>query len=697
MSKTISTILNLKDNFSDTIKKTITNTNTFINGMKQSETQATKMKTGISGAFNGIGESIKNGVGLGAGLDIWEQTKESFSEMITFGSDLQKSLNSIQTSTGYSGDAMSGMKQVMTDIYNDNFGENFVEIGEAITTIGQQTGASGDGLKGLTENALLMKDTFSMDVSESIRSVSTMMKQFGITGDEAFNLIAQGKQKGLDFSGELLDSVNEYSVQFSKVGLNAEDMFNIFETGTKSGAFNVDKIGDSVKEFSIRSIDGSKTTVAGFAGLGLSADDMAKKFGKGGDIAKQAFQETITALKNMNDPIQQSIVGVDLFGTQFEDLGISAISQLNNLDGGISNTTDALGEINKVQYDDLGSAFAGIKRNIETGVILPISDAVLPKLSEFSNWFVSSMPTIKDTVSELIQPFFNVGDAINNVLTHATDTFNFISTNWKEIKPIVEAITLAVVAWKVAEEAIVLWTGAVTLATGLWSTIELMIWGISNATTVWEGVQWALNVAMDANPIGLIVGAIGLLGLAIFEVVAHWQDLCTWVSTTWDKLKDNPVAEFIANMIPFVGVLFEIAKHWTDITDAIKGAWDWLKSWIGLDVPDKNVNVTQHQMIDTNSDPLNPKLPNIDVGNNATGTQYWKGGLTKVGEHGTEIVDLPSGGKVKTASETKKLLGGGKGGDVYVTIQGNVIGNEEYADSLGEHIVGKIQSALINV
>lgn len=71
---------------------------------------------------------------------------------------------------------------------------------------------------------------------------------------------------------------------------------------------------DSLKELSIRAIDGSNTTIEGFQLMGLNADEMANKFAQGGDTAKEALKQTIEALGNMQDPIQQDLAGVDLFG-----------------------------------------------------------------------------------------------------------------------------------------------------------------------------------------------------------------------------------------------------------------------------------------------------------------------------------------------------------------------------------------------
>ena len=48
------------------------------------------------------------------------------------------------------------------------------------------------------------------------------------------------------------------------------------------------------------------------------------------------------------------------------------------------------------------------------------------------------------------------------------------------------------------------------------------------------------------------------------------------------------------------------------------------------------------------------------IGGNATGTKYWRGGLSVVGEHGPELVQMPSGSKVYTNTETNSILNSNK-------------------------------------
>ena len=162
---------------------------------------------------------------------------------------------------------MDGLKESLLSIQGGNYGESFEDVAESLASVKQQTGLADQALEDFTRNALVLRDTFDMEVPQSTRAADMMMKQFGVTGTEAFNLIAQGAQEGLNKNDNLLDSINEYSVHFKQLCFDAEEMFNMFSNGAETGVFDVDKLGDAVKEFGIRAKDGSKTTTEAFEAL----------------------------------------------------------------------------------------------------------------------------------------------------------------------------------------------------------------------------------------------------------------------------------------------------------------------------------------------------------------------------------------------------------------------------------------------
>lgn len=302
--------------------------------------------------------------------------------LVKIGTEYQAATGQISAATGATGAELESLQGVMENVYGNNYGDSMADVADAVATVSQQMKGLSDGeLQSVTEGAFALRDVFQYDVAESVRAANALVNNFGISGDDAMNLIAAGAQNGLDFSGELLDTISEYSVQFAKVGIDADQMFQIMQAGADSGAWNLDKVGDAIKEMSIRVVDGSDTTAAGFQAIGMDADIMAQKFATGGETAQQAFQETIQALAGMEDPVQQNIAGVNLFGTMWEDLGPEVVSQLASITDEAYAAGDELQKMQEVKYDNLGDALKGLGRQLEVE-LLPLANELTSFLTD---------------------------------------------------------------------------------------------------------------------------------------------------------------------------------------------------------------------------------------------------------------------------------------------------------------------------
>ena len=341
---------------------------------------------------------------------------------VSSANDLDKAMNQYLASTGKGREETERYKKVMEDIYTNNYGDSFEDIGQAMSEVTKNLGELDDAsLREVTESAFALRDTFGYEIPKSTRAAKAMMDNFGISGEQAMNLIAAGAQNGLDYSGELMDSISEYSVQFAKVGLDADDMFKIFQKGAESGAFNLDKVGDAVKEMAIRVVDGSDTTAQGFEAIGLNADEMAAKFAAGGDSAKEAFSQTIDALAAMEDPLAQNQAGVALFGTMWEDLGPEAVTALAEIEDGAYDTAGAMASIKDIKYDDIGAVFEGLRRSIEV-LIIPLGEQLIPLMAELIDNVLplleQALPPLVDAVSDIIEA---LGPAVEEVLPTLMD------------------------------------------------------------------------------------------------------------------------------------------------------------------------------------------------------------------------------------------------------------------------------------
>lgn len=455
--------------------------------------------------------------------------------------DLDKAVKRVTSATGEGAAAAEKYSEVIKGVYGDNFGENFDDIAASISTITQNLGEmDAEPLEKVTESAYALQDAFDMDVAETSRAAKAMVENFGIAAEDAFDYIAKGAQDGLDYSGELLDNISEYSVQFKKLGLSADDMFTIFANGAENGAWNLDKIGDAVKEFSIRAIDGSDTTEKGFESLGYDAEDMAKKFAQGGDVARDAFQTIIKALGDMEDPIAQNEAGVNLFGTMWEDLGADAVKALGDISDSAYDCAGAVDEIAEVNYSSLSDALGGLKRQVEL-LIQPLGDELIPVVSEVIDKLGKIadevVPVLLDAAEPLVESLLDligpltliISELLPPLIEIAADIAAKISdfaarhlpTLISALKGAADFIGKAIkVAWEMRDVIAAIVAALITFNTviKIGNAVSAAVSALKSFKTITDAAtasQIALNVAGAANPFVLIAslaaGAIGAL------------------------------------------------------------------------------------------------------------------------------------------------------------------------------------------
>ncbi|VIB51638.1 phage tail tape measure protein, TP901 family [Clostridioides difficile] len=530
--------------------------------------------------------------------------------------DYQKALNQIQASTGNTVQGMEHLKDAMLGVYKNNFGEDFADIANAMSIVDKSLAGATGNIQSLTEKAIGFRDTFGYEVSESIRSADALVRNFGISGDEAFNLMAQGQQRGLDYSGELLDNINEYSVQFKKLGLSATDMFNLFESGMNAGAFNLDKIGDAIKEFSIRAIDGSNTTIDGFNKLGMNAEEMGAKFAKGGVGAKTAFYQVIEAIKNVNDPVKQSIIGVDLFGTMWEDLGPQVVTQLGSIKNKFDETKNTMDEINKIKYASFSQGLQGIGRIINAGALIPLGQRMLPALNEFANWLKNDgVKSINSFANEIGNGLSGAVKLATKALPLLTNSLSWVLKNGPTIASIFVSIKTASIMTSAVKSIVALkkaWVAA-KLA------VRVYMVGMAEAGTVLSGFQILVGVLTKnmtiaqartmllAKASALLGGPIGIAIVAITALVAGlvvlWntnKGFRDFVINAWNNIKETTtkvwggICNFFTQTIPqawndlctsFSNAVQWFGEMWNNIKQAFINGWNAIVAFFTQTIP----------------------------------------------------------------------------------------------------------------
>lgn len=647
---------------------------------------------------------------------------------IKFSSDSQDAFQQFAAATGTATDEMGKYKDMINNVYKDNFGESINDVAEAMATVNQNMSYLDDSaLQRCTEYAYALSDTFGYDVAESTRAANSLIRNFGIEANEAFNLIVQGSQNGLDFSGELLDSINEYAPQFKKMGMSADEMFSVFVNGAQNGAFNLDKIGDAVKENAIRAIDCSDTTAEGFKALGLDATETAKKFAAGGEAADEAFNQVIVGLSAMEDPIERNTAGVNLFGTMWEDLGPEVVMSLSTTNDAIDMTRESMESLVNVKYDTLSGALGGLWRTIQVDVLQPIGNQLIPYVTKGINAiqkFTDKWNKLGPATQKTIVKFAAVAAAAGPVLlgfgkvstgigTLVSDTGKIGSvlkklTGASGFSGLAKVMTgpFGIAAAAVAAAALLIYKNWDRIAPILqkigdrfaefWQTVKPQLEPFVEFVekiasylkeTFGPVVEEIFNFAGE-----FIVGTFDTIGVAIDALLTMFEGIISFLSgvfkTDWESVW-NGCKEFVGTA--FSGLADMVKVPINAVISIVNGAISKINS-IHFTVPEWVPGIGGKGWEGLNI----PQIPTL-----AKGTDNWQGGIVQISEKGGEIVDLPSGSRVYPHDESVQIARQEARKNFSVKIaklaDSIVVREETDIDKIAEAIIRKIEQTSDNM
>ncbi|MFE0093844.1 phage tail tape measure protein, partial [Streptomyces sp. NPDC059015] len=263
--------------------------------------------------------------------------------------------------------------------------------------------ATTKSIEAITTKVADLASTFDQDLTGTANAASQMIRTgLAKDGTQALDLLTKGFQSGANKADDLLDTLNEYGTQFRKAGLDGSTAIGLLNQAIRGGARDADVAADAIKEFSLRAVDGSEASADGFKALGLNADQMAKRFGKGGASATAALDLTLDRLRAVKDPVKQSQVAVALFGTQAEDLGkalfamdpSSAAAGLGEVGGAAKSVGDTIRGNTATQIEVLKRQITGAFGSVINAVVLPAI-----------NGFIAGVRQIDDVIGSVVNWF----------------------------------------------------------------------------------------------------------------------------------------------------------------------------------------------------------------------------------------------------------------------------------------------------
>ena len=283
----------------------------------------------------------------------------------------------------------------------------------------------------------------------------------------------------------------------------------------------------------------------------------------------------------------------------------------------------------------------------------------LQKAGEALQWVRDNSDTLIGTLKKLA-----VAWGVGKMLAFTAGAIETVQTIGGFIKTLKRLIVLKgkdTAAWAANTAGMVASAVASGVATG--------------ATAALTAAQWALNAAFVATPIGWIVlglAAVVAAGVALYK---NWDTVKAKAGEVWNSIKTA-----------FGGIRDSITGAFSAAKDKVAGFFSWLNQKIESVPILGSIYKGGKSAVSWVADHLD---------GNAMGTPYWRGGYTRVNERGGEIMNLPSGTQIIPHDVSVKAAGG-RSVTVNVTIQGNVIGNREYTEQVGEYVGRKVLAALGN-
>lgn len=221
-----------------------------------------------------------------------------------------------------------------------------------------------------------------------------------------------------------------------------------------------------------------------------------------------------------------------------------------------------------------------ILKNIIHHFQVEIGKTLLPDVKDLVEWFIKLFLNNKSEIIKTLTAFFHkfaiIVAMVALILKQVIEDFGGLSEAGKDSKDVMSFLFDVI-------------------TTGLKIIFQLrhLIYAIVIGLAMYKGVvllasiaQWALNLAMTANPVGaVIVGFIALIAIIILAI-KNWDKLKKKIYEVFDSIMKNPVLRAMMTIFaPFLTFPLLIIRNWDKIKKFFSDMWGSITNnfWSMLD------------------------------------------------------------------------------------------------------------------
>ena len=570
-------------------------------------------------------------------------------------------------------DFEKGMANVGTLLDGDIKGK-LSSMGESLKTISKDTGVDLNNLSGglyevvsafgesadstkQLEIAAKAAKAGNAETSEAVKMLSAVTKGYGDTSAEAVgkaaDLAFETVKLGQTSFPELASSMGAVIPLASTLKVSQEELFGAMATltGVTGGTAEV--------------TTQLKATMQGFMSPSTEMSEALKKMGYASGAAALESEGLGSILNKLKDSVNgDEVAFAGLFSSVEAKNAVLALagSQAENFATKTDAMTKASGAAEGAfqQQNKSVAAMANKIKNYGAVMLTSVGEKALPVITDALSKVMDAMPAFESSMGQVF-------DAVGPIMTTLGDIFSGsvsgMGLSFESVTPvIVDAIN-----------------GIGSVITAIAPVASAIIQGLgSYIAEIFPGIASIISVV--GEKIGAVFTMLGSHSQLFQGIIETMGPIVSGVLSTMGTVIGGAFDLIIA-AVDLCLSAFE--KAFPAIEAVVKAAWSVIEPIInGIG---KGVSAVAGAVKNVAGFIGGGKS---SVGANATGTSYWSGGYTTVGEHGPELVSLPAGSKVHSNSDTQKMLGGKS---VNINIGSMVIREEADIDKVTTELVKKMR------
>ena len=563
-----------------------------VKNMNESMKDATNSASKMSSVMKGIGSSaIKVGKGLAvAGAAAATAVTALVSKSVGAFADYEQLTGGVETLFGASGRSVEEYAQ---------------SVGKSVSDIQGKYDSLMSAQNAVLENANKAYMTAGMSANEYMDTV---------TGFSASLISSLGgdTNKAADYANSALVDMSDNA---NKMGTDMESIKNAYQGFAKQNYTMLDNLklgyGGTQAEMKrllgdAQKLTGQKYDISSFADITQAIHAIQTQMDITGTTAKEASTTISGSWGSLKAAFENTLVGLTTGGEMFDQsldalvdsaktFGQNVIPAITGALSGVGSLIESLAPVIVAELpsmvSDILPHLVSATKSLVTGLIsqLPalgkavldaipsIFDGMTDVIGESSvgklkGSFEGLKNTITDTFSNIgpmLKDFCEGGistfcDALSTAMDLASGAISVIEA----LSPVIGAVAGAIITYK---GAVMLWNAA--------ETAKNVVMGISTAA------QWALNVAMTANPIGIVIVAIGALVGAFIVLwnksegfrnfwINLWEKVKAIVTSAWEGIKAG--FEKIKNGIS--AVKEKVSTMWNGVKEKTSELWGGVKN-----------------------------------------------------------------------------------------------------------------------